>query len=206
MGIYDYCQVLGSRGRQLKIATNEIKKNSNPTILSNLEIWRSIDLDTGPWLQYWFWLLAKPLCYIFERWADIKPQRIAWQSFPWESRSVYVRKDVRSLLGVVWVSNCHDLVGFRVSEETRVQIGCVVWYVYRNSIFHTIHQIVKPLQLTSISICQRTIYSRVELNYGHSRDWALSGTLHIFCSWAQFSVLWNEPRLSIFWGSAGHNP
>ena len=53
MGIYDYCQVLGSRGRQLKITTNEITENSNPTIIVKL----------GNLKKYWsgHWTLASAL-------------------------------------------------------------------------------------------------------------------------------------------------
>ena len=53
MGIYDSCQVLGSRGRQLKITTNEITENSNPTIM----------VKRGNVKKYWsgHWTLASAL-------------------------------------------------------------------------------------------------------------------------------------------------
>ena len=71
--------------------------------------------------------------------------------------------------------------------------SCVGYGTYRNSIFHTIHQIVKPLQLTSISICQRTIYSRVELNYGtaeigHYLESSISFAAELNCQFCEMSL------------------
>ena len=165
MGIYDYCQVLGSRGRQLKIATNEIRKSSNPTIM----------VKRGNVKKYWSWhwtlaselisATSQPICYIFERWANPKPQRIAWQSFP-----------------------CR--VGFRIAEETRDQIVCGVWYVLKLNI--------SPYSSDRQTIAIFIIYQHLSEN-NLQQSWIKlwpqqrlgTGTLHIFCNWAQFYVLWN---------------